>query len=96
MKVPLGGGSTTTLASGQTGPGAITMDATSVYWVNYSDGSNSGGGSVMKMPLGGGTPTVLAAGQFRPNGMAVDATSVYWITEGSTGTNGTVMKLTPK
>jgi sugar lactone lactonase YvrE len=96
MGAPLGGGSATTLASGQTGPFAITADATSLYWVNYSDGSNNGGGAVMKMPLGGGTPTTLAKGLFRPNGMAVDATSVYWITESWTGSDGTVMKLTPK
>jgi hypothetical protein len=45
MKVPIGGGTPTTLASGPTSFG-IAVDATSVYWVspgtienNYSDGA---------------------------------------------------------
>ena len=71
MKVPLGGGSPTTLASGQRIPTASPSDATSVYWTN-------GDGTVMKVPLGGGSPTTLASGQSDPAGIAVDATSVYW------------------
>ena len=43
MKMPIGGGTPTTLASGQNAPRYITVDATSVYWTNYS------GGTVMKL-----------------------------------------------
>ena len=90
MKVPLGGGSLTTLASGQSSPFNIVLDSTSVYWAN--DTSNS---TVMKVPIGGGTPTTLAGGQSYPRAIAVDSTSIYWTDKNNGSVDGTVM-MAPK
>jgi len=89
MKLALGSGTTTTLASAQNFPYAIAMDATSVYWTDYGGPPSYIDGAVMKMPLGGGAVTTLASGQNIPYRIAVDATSVYWTDESS----GTVMKV---
>lgn len=97
VRVPIGGGALTILASGQT-PESVAVDATNVYWTNWS----GTGGSVVRAPLGGGAPTTLAAGPdafgiavdgstvYWTNRIAVDSTSVYWLSEVG------VMKLTPK
>jgi sugar lactone lactonase YvrE len=73
------GATLTTLASGQRDPRAISVDATSVYWMNEGTlAGYSADGAVMKMPLNGGTPTTLADGQVGPNQIVVDAANVYW------------------
>jgi hypothetical protein len=86
MKMPLGGGSPTTLATAQGGPAAIAVDATSVYWVNQCPGD----GRVMKTDLAGGAATTLASGQSQPNLVAIDATNVYFTTFNPTTTVGSV------
>jgi hypothetical protein len=74
---PLGGGAVAPIASGRSSAAAVTVDPTSVYWVDQ--GSGSAGPAVMMAPLDGGAPVTLAAAA--PSGaVAVDTTSIYWIT----------------
>ena len=53
MKVPINGGPTTTLASGQSNATGIAMDATAVYWLTtswaYSGSTDVPTGAVMKV-----------------------------------------------
>ena len=62
LKTPIGGGTTTVLASGQNIPLDVKVDGTDVYWVDQGS-TTTPNGMVMKMPLSGGTPTTLASGR---------------------------------
>jgi sugar lactone lactonase YvrE len=72
MKVPLGGGTPTTLASGGAAANGMAVDATNVYWTDAVTHA------VMKVPIGGGAMTTVATGDQPPFGIALDATNVYW------------------
>jgi sugar lactone lactonase YvrE len=85
MKVPLAGGSPTTLAAAVF-PRGIAVDATSVYWTNGASGNYDG--TIMKIAREGGTPITLASGQVNPGAIRVDASSAYWCT-----VDGTVKKV---
>jgi hypothetical protein len=80
QRVPLGGGSVTMLAPGDS-PGGVAVDATSVYWADFY--------SIKKAPktglVGGGTPTVVVAGQTGIYSITLDATNLYW-SDASAGT----------
>lgn len=58
-----------TLASGQKGPHAIALDATSAYWLTKKE--------VMKLDKASGSASALATGFLDPQHLAVDATDVY-------------------
>ncbi len=68
LSVPVADGATTTLVSG-VAPGALTADASNVYWVDAT-------GAIMKVAQTGGAATTLAT---IPNAfaIAIDSTNVY-------------------
>jgi hypothetical protein len=94
LKVPVGGGTPITLASGQfCSGGQVAVDATAVYWMNGGLQANGyTDGSVMALPLAGGTPIAVAAMQKTNSGLAIDATSVYWTIGGTADGDGAVLK----
>jgi hypothetical protein len=83
MKVPIGGGTVTTLALGRSGPG-IAIDSENIYWIDEmcpADGGAcpaSGSQAVMSARLAGRAPTTLASGGFSLTSIAVDSTNAYW------------------
>jgi hypothetical protein len=94
LKVPVGGGTPITLASGQfCSGGQVAVDATAVYWVNGGLQANGyTDGAVVALPLAGGAPIAVAAMQKTNGGLAIDATSVYWTIGGTADGDGAVLK----
>lgn len=96
VDIPIGGGTTTTLALdaywGQTLVTDLTVDATSAYWL-YASGA---GTNVVKAPLAGGAEVTIGTRtpSDQPASIAVDARNVYW-TESGTGfsPSGTILSI---
>jgi hypothetical protein len=90
MKVPVGGGEATTIASGQDSPTQIVVDSTNVYWVT--------GSACMSTPVSGGPVTAAVT---MPNGynfgIATDGTSLYWAGQAISGPDpaGVIVRLPP-
>jgi len=80
LKLPLGGGTPTVLASGFSQPLSVVVDGTNVYFTDNI------GYTVMSVPIAGGLPTTLAKSTDgnEPFVIAVDANHVYW-THGGQG-----------
>jgi hypothetical protein len=77
----LGNHCPTILASGQSTPGAIAVDTSSVYWVNNGCVNGDGGScraTLMSVPLGGGGSTTLYSGPGLIGNIVLDSSAIYW------------------
>jgi hypothetical protein len=72
MRMPIGGGAVTTLASGQPYPVFMALDSNYLYWANAS------GLALMRIPLAGGAPSVAATVTGLTDGVAVWGHYLYW------------------
>jgi sugar lactone lactonase YvrE len=93
VRVPIGGGTLFTLASGRSFPRYVALcsdctDNTYVYWTEFD------GGNVMKnqRTAAQSAAVTLASGESSPDGIAVDGDYVYWVEQGTTSSNGSVRR----
>jgi hypothetical protein len=91
MKVPVAGGTATTLVPPKGGgflSEFIAVDQDRVYWTLWDGFMNDAGyisdrrGVLLSVPLAGGEPVELASGSGRPQGLASDGQQLYWGTSG--------------
>jgi hypothetical protein len=76
LSVPVGGGSTTPIWTGNKWPYTIAMDRSNLYW--GVDNNNLG---VYKAPIATGSPvTLFASGYNNTMGVAADGNNVYFTT----------------
>jgi hypothetical protein len=72
MKVSLASGDPIVLAPGVNSPQALTLDATNVYWSDYSTNQ------IMGVPKAGGAAFLVAIAPSPPSGIGIDDTNIYW------------------
>jgi hypothetical protein len=96
MQAPIGGGPVITLASEQSIPMGIAVDAGMVYWTVYGLGAP---GLVMSVPVDGGTPVPLVAGLHDPYSLVLGGDTLYFSfylpNIGSTEAAPQIISLTP-
>lgn len=85
MVVDKMGGQVTTMASNQSRPMGIVVDATHVYWA-VSGGTTANSGSIWRAAKSGGAPEELASGQHDSSALALDDGYVYWLVSQSAAT----------
>jgi hypothetical protein len=102
MKMPVGGGAATTLASwngvpyqnGSGIPHTIAVDADHVYWTRFACDDGGCRSALMKVPVAGGSPTILDDGgtitETFPGmiPLAVDGGALYWASPSCPGSSG--------
>ena len=79
LKVSTNGGALTPIAPtfGTPGASGITLDSTSVYWIdNYVPGSN--GANLNRVSKSGGSVTTISTTTGSIQSLTVDSSSVYW------------------
>jgi hypothetical protein len=86
LKVPLTGGTPTTLATG-TFPYGLAVNSSGVYF------SDSKAGTILTAPLDGGVTVTIASGQLVPFAVAMDSTNVYWTNLGGAADGGAVLQV---
>ncbi len=93
QKADTDGANLVPLVGGHAGASAITVDATSLYVVDYA----VGGGAVWRADLDGSNYKSLATGQIYAGFCALDAGHVYWTAggdvDGTPSVPGTVMRV---
>jgi hypothetical protein len=100
LKVPVGGGTPTTFASGAIYPLSLSLDSTNVYWVAQGGGSGSSG-AVLAATLDGGSVSTLAYDLEEPTFLAVSGPWVCWVElgtdmlKGKNLVNGETLNLSP-
>jgi hypothetical protein len=78
QRIPVSGGTPTTIISGLNQANGLVLDATNVYVISAGSGSTTG--SILRAPLAGGTPTTILSGQQGNTlrGLAIDGTYAYF------------------
>ena len=79
-KVDKSGGTPVSIVTGQKEPTDIAVDASGVYWANWSSWMDApiADGSIVRADKDGSNVTPLAEQLVYPRSLAIDATSLYW------------------
>jgi hypothetical protein len=92
VKMPLAGGTPTTLATGQDYPVGIVSDGVNVFWASL--GTVAGGytdGKVQSVPIAGGAATLIAGSQVAPTYVSYTSTNLVWTNQGVADSTGSLM-----